>query len=35
MAFESEAIVVLDEGNEESLENLASCCKTGPTKPTY
>jgi putative radical SAM-modified peptide len=29
MVHEQDAIVVLDEGVEESLENVAACCKTG------
>ena len=32
MAIVNEEIVVLDEGREESLANLETCCKTGPMK---
>lgn len=30
MVTEYDSIVVLDEGIEESLDNLTTCCKTGP-----
>ena len=29
MATDNDAIVVLDEGMEETLDNLATCCKPG------
>ena len=32
MLNEQDAIVVLDEGVEESLENIDACCKTGPSR---
>jgi putative radical SAM-modified peptide len=30
METETSGIVVLDEGIEESADNLSGCCKTGP-----
>jgi putative radical SAM-modified peptide len=32
METQSDCIEVLDEGVEESLDNLNTCCKTGPTR---
>ena len=32
MAIENEKIVVLDEGKEETLASLETCCKVGPAK---
>lgn len=34
MEIENSGIMVLDEGIEESLENLTTCCKVGPTRMT-
>jgi hypothetical protein len=32
METENNGIVILDEGIEESLDNLTACCKTGPIR---
>ncbi len=34
METENNGIVVLDEGIEESLDNMTTCCKVGPTRLT-